>query len=62
MRYAPVTIKTDAGPGVLTVLAERAGEFPGVSQQPVAIRAYPYGEMAAQVLGHVDQVSERSSS
>jgi penicillin-binding protein 2 len=41
--YAPVTIKTDAGPGVLTVLAERQNDFPGVSQQPVSIRAYPFG-------------------
>jgi penicillin-binding protein 2 len=56
--YAPVTIKTDAGPGVLTVLAERQSEFPGVVQQPVALRAYPYGEMAAQVLGYVGQVSK----
>jgi penicillin-binding protein 2 len=56
--YAPVTIKTDAGRGVLTVLAERQNEFPGVVQQPVSIRAYPYGEMAAQVLGYVGQVSE----
>ncbi len=56
--YAPVTIKTDAGKGVLTVLAERQNEFPGVVQQPVSIRAYPNGEMAAQVLGYVGQVSE----
>jgi penicillin-binding protein 2 len=58
VRYAPVTIKTDAGPGVLTVLGERASEFPGVGQQPVSIRSYPFGDMAAQVLGHVDQISE----
>jgi penicillin-binding protein 2 len=58
LRYAPVTIKTDAGAGVLTVLAERQNEFPGVVQQPVSIRSYPYGEMAAQVLGFVGQVSE----
>ncbi len=56
--YAPVTIKTDAGRGVLTVLAERQNEFPGVTQQPVSIRAYPYGATAAQVLGYVGQVSE----
>jgi penicillin-binding protein 2 len=55
--YAPVTIKTDAGKGVLTVLAERQNDFPGVVQQPVSIRAYPYGEMAAQVLGYVGQIS-----
>ncbi|HWY19356.1 MAG TPA: penicillin-binding protein 2 [Solirubrobacteraceae bacterium] len=57
--YAPVTIRTDAGHGVLTVLAERQNEFPGVTQQPVSIRSYPYGEMAAQVLGYVGQVTER---
>jgi penicillin-binding protein 2 len=56
--YAPVTIKTDAGRGVLTVLAERQNDFPGVVQQPVSIRAYPYGEMAAQVLGYVGQASK----
>jgi penicillin-binding protein 2 len=58
VKYAPVTIKTDAGPGVLTVLAERQNEFPGVVQEPVSIRAYPFGEMAAQVLGYVGQVSK----
>jgi penicillin-binding protein 2 len=57
--YAPVTIKTDAGRGVLTVLAERQSDYPGVTQEPVSIRAYPYGQMAAQVLGYVGQVSER---
>jgi penicillin-binding protein 2 len=56
--YAPVTIKTDAGPGVRTVLAERQNNYPGVIQEPVSIRAYPYGDMAAQVLGYVGQVSE----
>jgi len=55
--YAPVTIKTDAGQGALTVLAERQNDYPGVTQEPVSIRDYPYGEMAAQVLGYVGQVS-----
>lgn len=57
--YAPVTVKTDAGPEALTVLAERKLEFPGVRQEPVAIRRYPYGELAAQVLGHVGEISEK---
>jgi penicillin-binding protein 2 len=57
--YAPVTIKTDAGRGVLTVLAERHNDYPGVIQEPVSIREYPFGEMAAQVLGYVGQVNER---
>ena len=57
-RYANVTVKTDAGLGALTELGERASEFPGVIQRPVSLRSYLFGEMAAQVLGHVGQISE----
>ncbi len=60
--YAPVTIKTDAGRGVLTELGERQDEFPGVQQQPVSIREYPYGEMAAQIVGYVGQVTKQELS
>jgi penicillin-binding protein 2 len=56
--YAPVTVKTSAGRGALTRLGERANEFPGVLQEPVSIREYPDGEMAAQVLGYVHPVDE----
>jgi penicillin-binding protein 2 len=56
--YAPVTIKTDAGRSALTVLAERHNDFPGVKQEPISIRSYPHGEMAAQTLGHVGQLNE----
>ncbi len=55
--YAPVTIKTAAGPRALTVLGERADEFPGVVQEPVSIREYPFGEMAAQIVGYVGEVN-----
>jgi penicillin-binding protein 2 len=56
--YAPVTIKTDAGRRVLTELGERATEYPGVTQQPISVRSYPYREMAAHVLGYVGQVTK----
>jgi penicillin-binding protein 2 len=56
--YAEVTVKTAAGRGALTILGERANEFPGVAQEPVSIREYPLGEMAAQVFGYVGQVNE----
>jgi penicillin-binding protein 2 len=55
--YAQVTIKTAAGRRALTVLGERANEFPGVVQEPVSIREYPFGEMAAQILGYVGDVT-----
>jgi penicillin-binding protein 2 len=56
--YAPVTVKTDAGAAALTLLAERHNDFPGVRQEPVSIRRYPYGAMASQVLGYVGQVGK----
>src|ERR1700733_5011844 len=56
--YAEVTVKTAAGRGALTILGERANEFPGVVQEPVSIREYPLGEMAAQIFGYVGQVNE----
>jgi penicillin-binding protein 2 len=55
--YAPVTVKTDAGLAALTVLGERHNDFPGVRQEEVAIRHYPYKDLAAQILGHVGEVS-----
>ncbi len=55
--YAPVTVKTDAGLAALTVLGERHNDFPGVRQEEVAIRHYPYKDLAAQILGHVGQVN-----
>lgn len=54
--YAPVTIDTEASPQALTILSEHANELPGVQQQPLRIPDYPYGELAAQVLGYVGQV------
>ena len=56
--YAPVTIKTAAGRGALTVLAERQNEFPGVRQVEVSVRRYPDGEMAAQVFGYVSLITK----
>lgn len=56
--YAPVTIDASARAAATIALAERKREFPGVVQRPVAVRYYPYGEMAAQVFGHVGPVSQ----
>jgi penicillin-binding protein 2 len=58
VRYAPVTIKTDAGPGPLTVLSEQQNDYPGVTQHAVAVRWYPFGETAAQALGHVGLITK----
>jgi penicillin-binding protein 2 len=56
--YAPVTIKTNAGRGVLTVLGERQNDFPGVTQEQISVREYPHQEMAAQVFGYVSLITK----
>jgi penicillin-binding protein 2 len=56
--YAPVTIKTNAGRGALTVLAERQNDYPGVKQEEVSVRDYPDNDMAAQVFGYVSQITK----
>jgi penicillin-binding protein 2 len=41
----------------LFYLAEHADRFPGLSTEPTAVRGYPYGTAAAQLLGYVGPVS-----
>jgi len=42
---------------VLFELAEHADRYPGVSTEPLAVRSYPAGGAAAQLLGHVGPVT-----
>ncbi len=57
LSYANATVKTDVAPVVHYYLAERADEFPGVSEPTVYLRSYPYHELAAQLFGTVGQIS-----
>lgn len=57
LSYADVTVKTDAGQPVLDYLAERQVEFPGVSTPPVFLRAYPFKDVAAQLLGNIGEIN-----
>jgi penicillin-binding protein 2 len=52
-----IPVAEDVKPDVLYQLAERADRFPGVTTEPVAVRTYPYGTTAAQVLGYVGPVT-----
>jgi penicillin-binding protein 2 len=59
--YADVQIKTHGGPGAFVELAERQREYPGVVQKPLTLRSYPFGDMAAQILGHIGQLTAHES-
>ena len=60
-RYGPldaVPVADDVTENFEIVLAERADEYPGVGTVIRSVRAYPYGDLAAHVLGYVSLLSE----
>ncbi len=55
--YVPVPLAVDVKAPVVIYLREHQLEFPGVTVEAVAERFYPYGSLAANVLGYVSQIS-----
>jgi penicillin-binding protein 2 len=55
--YADATIATDVKPDVLFYLKERHVQFPGVAEPQVYLTSYPWGPLAAQVLGTVGPIT-----
>jgi penicillin-binding protein 2 len=56
-RYAPAPIATGIPPDVRTYLEEREDEFPGVDVVRTAVRGYPNGPLAANLIGYVSEIS-----
>src|SRR5438132_5292274 len=54
---APVTVEPSAQKAEIFYLSEHRDEFPGVEVARTYLRHYPYGDLAAQVLGAVGEVS-----
>ena len=52
----PIVIRAEAPRPMVTYLDERASDFPGVVLEPTYVRDYPYGSLAAQLLGSVGQI------
>ncbi|WP_419845631.1 penicillin-binding protein 2 [Candidatus Poriferisocius sp.] len=60
-RFGPldsVPVADDVTENFEIILAERADEFPGVSTDLRSVRTYPYGDLAAHILGYVSLLSE----
>ena len=55
--YAYVTIKPDVSPYIQYYIAERQNQYRGVEVRQTSIPGYPHGDLAAQVLGYVGQIS-----
>ena len=52
-----IVLKHDVSSKVVTYIKERTLQFPGVEIQDESLRAYPQGDVAAQVLGHLGEIS-----
>jgi penicillin-binding protein 2 len=53
----PVTLSEGVSDDVVSYLKERQREFPGVTIEDTYVRSYPYGGLAAQLVGHVGTVT-----
>ncbi len=53
----PVNVKDDASEPLVRYLKERQASFPGVHIAQTYPRSYPRGDLAAQVLGYVGEIS-----
>ena len=51
--FDKVPVAIDINPDLLVYLGERPDLFPGVSVEERTVRSYPYGELAAHLLGYV---------
>ena len=55
----PVVVRTEATGPMLTYLEERSADFPGLTLARSYVRRYPYGSVAAQLLGSDGQISQQ---
>ena len=52
-----VLIKSDVGPETVTYVREHQREFPGVIAAAKPVREYPFGNLAAPVVGYMGEIS-----
>jgi penicillin-binding protein 2 len=57
--YQLIPVVHNATVQELTTLAENPGEFPGVKAESVSVRTYPFGTLAAHVLGYVTPIDQQ---
>jgi penicillin-binding protein 2 len=57
--YRPVPLAQDVDKTKIVYIREHAEAFPGVQAIAVAERSYPYGMLAANIVGYVGQINDR---
>ena len=57
-RYRPVPLAEDVGRQAMELVQENSIDLPGLLVEVKPFRAYPFGEMAAHLLGYLGEVTE----
>lgn len=57
--YANVTLKPDASRPEVNYIYEHQEQFPGVTVEPLFLRAYPHNALAAQLFGTIGEISPK---
>jgi penicillin-binding protein 2 len=57
-QYVPVPVVSGISEDLKIWLDEHADELPSVTAERVAVRTYPYGSLAAHVLGYVGKIND----
>ncbi len=56
--FAPIRIKADIGPEIMTIIQEQRNSYPGVIIEAQPIRQYIYKEQGAHIYGYVSEISD----
>ncbi|TML16613.1 MAG: hypothetical protein E6G39_05485 [Actinobacteria bacterium] len=54
-----VTVATEVSPELFVFFGERQDDFPGVQIESKTVRVYPYGSVAAHVLGYMSRIDQK---
>ena len=54
-----VTVATEVSPELFVYFGERQDDFPGVQIETKSVRVYPYGSVAAHVLGYMGRINSK---
>ena len=58
----PRVVAVDVPLDIVSQVLERQQEFPGADIDEIAVREYPYGNLAAHVVGYTGEISEKQMS
>lgn len=56
--FRPVPLAFDVAPEIMFTVQEHQELFPGVVAETLPVRSFPHGDLAAHVVGYLNQISE----